>query len=239
MKRSTAGLVLSLVAAVGAGTLTTVVLVDATHTETITVSTHYLPPYTRIEPGDVKTIRVPIDIGMHGTVSMASEVVGKYLSFAVPAGYPITSASLNASDSYSNFLTKFSEQTGQPGVEMQLPVSSAIESLVQPGDSIALIVQMTDTSGSRGYQTIQPVKVLNVLQPAKGGSATALLIYVTEQNYQVLSQALLNNQVQVALVPQNGSFVTPASSGINLQSVPSPGTPQTSETQGGKNGAGH
>ncbi|WDL96748.1 hypothetical protein [Alicyclobacillus sp. ALC3] len=101
---------------------------------------------------------------------------------------------------------------------MSLPVQTPLASVVNPGEQIALLIPQQN-GPSKTLTTIEPVPVLNVLQPAKGGTPTALLIFVSQKNYRVLAPAILNNSVQVALIPQNNSFHAPGS--LPLSTVPS------------------
>ncbi|KPV42568.1 SAF domain-containing protein [Alicyclobacillus ferrooxydans] len=210
MKTSRVMFGLSVALALGAGILATTILLKASRTETVVVSTHNLQPYTQIGPSDVKVVTVPKNSGIQGLATSEGDVIGHYLSFAVPNGYPITKGDLNSSSSFSSFLTQYVEKTGKPGMLLSIPVQSPLSQVVNAGESIALIVP-NQTGNSTSFQTIEPVPVLNVLQPAKGGSATALLVFVTEQDYNVLAPAILNNNVQIGLIPQNGSFTAPQS----------------------------
>ena len=65
--------------------------------------------------------------------------------------------------------------------------------------------------------------VLNVLEPAKGGTPTALLLFVTEKDYRVLAPAILNNNVQIGLIPQNGSFTAPESISLSTATTATAG----------------
>jgi len=209
MKRSTSVFALSVLTAIGAGAIAATVLVKVSRVETVVVSTHSLQPFTQIQPSDVKMVTVPSSSGISGLATNESDVVGHYLSFAVPNGYPITTQDLNASTSFSSFLTQYVEKSGKTGMLLALPVQSTLSQVVNAGESIALIVPHQDGQSGTTFQTIEPVLVLNVLQPAKGGVPTALLVFVTQQDYNVLAPAILNNNVQVGLIPQNGSFTAP------------------------------
>lgn len=210
MKTSRLMFGVSVALALGAGVIATTILLKASRTETVVVSTHNLQPYTQIGPSDVKVVTVPKNSGIQGLATSEGDVIGHYLSFAVPNGYPITTGDLNSSSSFSSFLTQYVEKTGKPGMLLSIPVQSPLSQVVNAGESIALIVP-NQTGNRISFQTIEPVPVLSVLQPAKGGSATALLVFVTEQDYNVLAPAILNNNVQIGLIPQNGSFSAPQS----------------------------
>lgn len=226
MKRSTAMFMLSVLTAVGAGVVATSVLAKASQTETVVVATHDLQPYTQIQANDVKTITFPKNSGMTGLATSTSSVVGHYLSFPVPKGNPITEGSLNSAKSFSSFLTHYVEKTGKPGMLLALPVQSTLSHVVNAGENIALIVRSQAGSGQT-FQTIEPVPVLSVLQAANSSSPTALLVFVTEQDYNVLAPAILNNNVEVGLIPQNNSFTAPQA--IQLAPVPL----QTGQLQAG------
>lgn len=209
MKKSTISFAFGLVCAVLAGVIGSVVLLRAANTQTVVVATKPLYPYTRIAPSDVTTVTLPKTAGITGMATHLDAVVGKYLSFAVPKGDPVTDADLNPSGgSFSTFLTQYTERTGQTGMLMALPVQTPLASVVNPGESIALLVT-TQTASGPMLTTIEPVPVLSVLEPAKGGTPTALLLFVTEANYRVLAPAILNNSVQIGLIPQNGTFAAP------------------------------
>ncbi|MFD1674816.1 SAF domain-containing protein [Alicyclobacillus fodiniaquatilis] len=211
MRKSTLAFGTGALFAVLAGVIGAVVLTRASNTETVVVSTHTIFPYTRIQSRDVTTVTVPKTSGIAGLATSKKSVVGQYLSFAVPKGDPITAADLNPSGgSFSTFLTQYTERTGQTGMLMALPVQSTLASVVNPGESIALIIPQQNGE-SQSLTTLEPVPVLNVLTKQKGGTPTALLIFVTEKDYRVLAPAILNNNVQVGLIPQNGSFKAPTS----------------------------
>jgi len=215
MKTSRLMFGLSAVVSLGAGLLATTVFLKASQTETVVMSTHNLQPYTQIGPSDIKLVTVPKSLGIKGLATNEGDVIGRYLSFAVPNGYPITKGDLNASSSYSAFLTQYVEKTGKPGMLLSIPVQSPLSQVVNAGENVALIVP-NQVGSQTSFQTLEPVPILSVLQPAKGGTATALLVFVTEQDYNVLAPAILNNNVQIGLIPQNGTFTAPQS--IQLQS---------------------
>lgn len=233
MKRSSAIFALSIVTALGAGVVAGTVLLKASQTETVVVSTHSLQPFTQIQPTDVKMVSVPRSSGIQGLATTEPDVVGHYLSFAVPQGYPITRGDLNASNSFSSFLTHYVEKSRQTGMLLALPVQSTLSQVVNAGESIALIVPHQDGTGGTTFQTIEPVPVLSVMQPAKGGTPTALLVFVTQQDYNVLAPAILNNNVQVGLIPQNGSFTAPQA----IQLAPTPPIQGQAQSTGATNQA--
>lgn len=214
MKKSTLTFGLGLVVALGAGGVGTTVLLKAADTETVVVSTHNLQPYSRIQPSDIKMVTVPTTSGIQGLATNQADVIGKYLSYTIPGGYPITEGDLSSSGgSFSTFLTQYVKRSGQTGMLLALPVQSPLASVVQRGENIALIVPNgKDGSGTgTGFTTIQPVPVLNVLESDKGGAPSALLVFVTEKDYNILAPAILNNSVTVGLIPQDGSFTAPQS----------------------------
>lgn len=211
MKHSQMAFAAGLVAAIAAGLLTTTLLTRLGHTETMVVATQNLPPYTTITQSDVTTVTVPQDAGLAGLAANPSEVIGKYLMFPVPKGSPVTAGSVSASYSYSAFLTQYVKRTGEPGMELSVPVQSATESLVEPGESIALLIANRSDTGAITIQTIEPVLVLNRLVPTSGNSASSLLLFIPEQDYNTVAQAVLANTFTVGLIPQNGAFVAPGS----------------------------
>ncbi|QSO53046.1 SAF domain-containing protein [Alicyclobacillus curvatus] len=218
MRKSTLSFGLGVACAVLAGIIGAFALHRALNTETVVVATHTLYPYTRITKADVTTVTVPKTSGIKGLSTNEVTVVGHYLSYSVPKGDPVTAGDLNPSGgSFSTFLTQYTERTGQTGMLMSLPVQTPLASVVNPGEQIALLIPQQNGQ-SKTLTTIEPVPVLNVLQPAKGGTPTALLIFVSEKHYRVLAPAILNNSVQVALIPQNNSFHAPGS--LPLSTVP-------------------
>ncbi len=220
MRKSTLSFVLGLVCAVLAGVIGSVVLLRAAHTETVVVATKPLYPYTRIASTDVTTVTLPKTAGITGMATNLDAVVGKYLSFAVPTGDPVTMADLNPSGgSFSTFLTQYTERTGQTGMLLALPVQTPLASVVNPGESIALLVT-TQTATGPMLTTIESVPVLNVLESAQGGAPTALLLFVTEQDYRVLAPAIVNNSVQIGLIPQNGTFTAPGTISLSTAAAP-------------------
>lgn len=209
MKKSTLTFICAIAAAMGAGVLATGILRAAVQTQTIVVTTRDLSPFTQIEPTDVEQVTIPKTTSITGLAVSPSQVVGHYLSFAVPKGYPVTSGDLNRASSFSTFLTQYVKKTGHTGMLMALPVQSPLASVVQAGESIALLLPSQQNGAVAGVQTIEPVPVLNVMQPAKGGAPTDLLLFVSQQDYNLLAPAILTNSVQVGLIPQDGSFVAP------------------------------
>lgn len=228
MKQSTWAFGTGIALIVVAGLLTTALLERISHTETIVVATRNLPPYTAIEASDVTTVTIPSDAGIAGLMTYPEAVLGKYLLFPVPKGYPITAESLSASYSYSAFLTQYVEKTGQPGMELAVPVQSATEALVEPGESIALLLSSRSDTGTTSVQTIEPVLVLNKLVPAASSGATSLLLFIPEQDYNTVADAVLANAFTVGLIPQNGSFVAPSSTLLPAIPPPSEVTSSTS-----------
>lgn len=211
-----------LLAALAAGLLTTALLTRLSHTQTMVVATQNLPPYTTIEPSDVKTVTVPTDPGIVGLAANPSAVIGKYLMYPVPKGFPVTAGSVSDAYSFSAFLTQYVKKTGVPGMELAVPVTSATESLVEPGEAIALIMDNRSDTGTMSVQTIAPVLVLNRLVPASGNSASSLLLFIPEQDYNTVAQAVLANSFTVGLIPQNGAFVAPGSAMVPTISQATP-----------------
>ncbi|MHB1683274.1 MAG: SAF domain-containing protein [Bacilli bacterium] len=223
MRKSTLSFAIGVFCAVAAGLIGSMVMLRAANTETVVVATRTLYPYTQIGPGDITTVTVPKTAGIAGLATSEGAVVGKYLSFAVPKGDPVTVADLNPSGgSFSTFLTQYTERTGQTGMLMALPVQTPLASVVNPGEAIALLVP-SQGGTSQTITTIEPVPVLNVLEPTKGGTPTALLLFVTEKDYRVLAPAILNNNVQIGLIPQNGSFTAPESISLSIASTTAAG----------------
>ncbi|MHB1681234.1 MAG: SAF domain-containing protein [Bacilli bacterium] len=203
MKRSGIFTALSLVAAVAAGLLTTVILTAMSHTETIVVTTQYVPPYTPITAQEVKTVTVPDSIGMANLATQLHQVVGNYVTFPIPKGYPITAADMSVSTTYAQFLTAYVNKTHTPGMLVSLVSSSPLATMVQPGDKIALVVP---GGGGSGFQTIAPITVLGVVK--NGNGAPTLLLFVQQSDYQSVMQGILAGNADVELIPQNGAFRT-------------------------------
>ena len=206
MKKSSFSVALSAVAAVAAGLFATVLLIRVSHTETIVVTQHYLAPYQSITAQDIKMVSVPADSGIVGLATSQSEVIGHFLTFPVPAGYPITAGDLSTTHSFSSFLTRYVKRHGVTGELVGMQATTTVEQLIVPGESVALLIQNKNT---QGFQTLSPVPVLDVLHGANG--ATTLLFFVTPQNEQTVVGAILQNNVQVALIPQFGAYASASS----------------------------
>ncbi|MHB1702139.1 MAG: SAF domain-containing protein [Acidobacteriaceae bacterium] len=206
MKKSSLSVALSALAAVAAGLFATVLLIRVSHTETIVVTQHYLAPYQSITAQDIKMVSVPADSGIVGLATSQSEVIGHFLTFPVPSGYPITAGDLSTTHSFSSFLTRYVKRHGVTGELVGMQATTIVEQLIVPGESVALLIQ--NRSGQGGFQTLSPVPVLDVLRGANGAT---LLFFVTPQDAQTVISAILQNNVQVALIPQFGAYASASS----------------------------
>ena len=218
MKKSSFSVALSAASAVAAGLFATVLLIRVSHTETIVVTQHYLAPYQSITAQDIKMVSVPADSGIVGLATSQNEVIGHFLTFPVPSGYPITAGDLSTTHSFSSFLTRYVKRHGVTGELVGMQATTTVEQLIVPGESVALLIQ--NRSGQGGFQTLSPVPVLDVLRGASG--PTTLLFFVTPQDAQTVISAILQNNVQVALIPQVGAYANASSlSGLQAPSASS------------------
>ena len=220
VKKSSLSVALSAASAVAAGLFATVLLIRVSHTETIIVTQHYLAPYQAITAQDIRTVSVPADSGIAGLATSPGEVVGRFLTFPVPSGYPITAGDLSTTHSFSSFLTRYVKRHGVMGELVGMQATTTVEQLIVPGESVALLIQ--NRSGQGGFRTLSPVPVLDVLHGANG--ATTLLFFVTVQDAQTVISAILQNNVQVALIPQFGAYASASSLSGLAAATATPGT---------------
>ncbi|WDL96747.1 SAF domain-containing protein [Alicyclobacillus sp. ALC3] len=110
MRKSTLSFGVGVACAVLAGVIGAFALHRALNTETVVVATHTLYPYTRIHKTDVATVTVPKTSGIAGLSTNEATVVGRYLSYSVPKGDPVTAGDLNASG--AEFLDLFNTVHG-------------------------------------------------------------------------------------------------------------------------------
>lgn len=193
-------------AALAAGVLTTGVLTAASHTQTMVVSTQYLAPWQPITAADVRVVTVPQDNGLGRLATQPQQVIGKYLEFPVPSGYPITAADVSETTSYSSFLTQYEHQFGVSGYIVAMAPTSPLANLINTGEQIGL--QIGGGNGPSGPPTLyQPIPVVGVLRGTNGQVQT-LLLFLSQTLYPVLSPDLSagGGSAQIVLIPQTGTY---------------------------------
>jgi hypothetical protein len=194
------------------------VVQQSVRTEPILISTHYLPPYTHITPADIRTVTVPINTGIQGIVSTPQAVVGKYLTYPVPSGYPVTSMDMSTANSYSSFLTEYSLKTNTPGIMVELKMSMDNEQIINPGEVMGLLVSQQNNPIPKQID----VTVLTVLR--NGTAPLGLEVFVPNSEYNDIIPALLSGNYQVAIIPQNGAY--PSANSISaFPDIQQPSTP--------------
>lgn len=199
---------LSVGAALAAGVLTTGLLAAARHTQTMVVSTRYLPPWQPITAQDIRMVTVPVDNGLAQLATAPQQVIGKYLEFPVPAGYPVTAADVSETTSYSAFLTQYEHEFGVRGYIVAMAASSPLANLVNTGEVIGL--QVGGGNGASAVSTFyHPIPVVGVLRGSNGQVQT-LLLFLTRTLYPVLSPDLAGgNSAQIVLIPQRHTYPAP------------------------------
>ncbi|MCI0184976.1 hypothetical protein MM817_03273 [Acidibacillus sp. S0AB] len=164
------------------------------------MTSKYLAPYETVTAQDVHTVTVPDSMGISGLATNMNQVVGTYLTFPIPKGYPVTAGDTSTSNSYSQFLTEYTDKTHQQGVMVSLSSNSPEAGLVTPGTKIALVVP--SQHGSGGFQTIGPIEVLGVIR----GNSPTLLLFVPTSQYETIMSGVVANNVSVEMIPQTGTF---------------------------------
>ncbi|MCI0184990.1 hypothetical protein MM817_03290 [Acidibacillus sp. S0AB] len=163
------------------------------------MTSKYLAPYETVTAQDVHTVTVPDSMGISGLATNMNQVVGTYLTFPIPKGYPVTAGDTSTSNSYSQFLTEYTDKTHQQGVMVSLSSNSPEAGLVTPGTKIALVVPAP--SGG-GFQTIGPIEVLGMIR----GNSPTLLLFVPTSQYETIMNGVVANNVSVEMIPQTGTF---------------------------------
>ena len=185
---------LGIAGAIGAGLLATFLLTQASQTESIVVAAQNLSPYTSITATDLQTIQVPKSLALANVVTNPSEILGRYLLYRVPQGYPMEVTAFQTASSFSDFLTQYVEMTGQQGVEIALPATGAVAQMIQPGQTVGF--------ASGNFSTT--IKILSVLPATKSASAQLMIFAPLSQETALLKAAQgSGNSYTLFIVPQN------------------------------------
>jgi len=226
------------VAAILAGLIVGVGVYTAERPTQMVVSTRDIGAYTPIAPNDVKVVSVSGSLPLPDVAHSLAQVIGKYVGYAIPAGYPVEASSLTYAPSFSGFLTQYTQKHNTTGALVALASTSPLDSVVHAGDEIGLIVPQ---QGGH-YITYAPLKVLGTL----GGSNPTLMIYVPSSEYGEILPAVEDSSAQVEIIPQDNTFVATLPSTITsappsvvgTTPAPSGNTAPSAHSSGSRRGHG-
>lgn len=221
MKRSWY-LYVSLAAAVGAGALGFWGYKQVTQSVEVVVAANQITMDTQILEESLITMSVPTSFAEQAhLISNPAELTGKYLSVSVQPGQPISTNMVSTAEDVQALLTAYATSKNEQGVLMQLPVTDAVEGLARPGQDVALMVS-NQNGNTKQTQLVSPIHVLAVQRSTDGSNKSTLLLFVRNDQFQLVSNAMAANQAHLVMYPTAGELPDTTASG--KQGVTAEGT---------------
>jgi pilus assembly protein CpaB len=182
---------------------------QATDTKDLVVTTKPLPVGTTIKPGDVKTIRVPVDQFPKGAYAKVEEVLDRPIVSNILQDEPVMEGRLAARNSGAGLAPII--PVGMRAVTVRVTDVSAVAGFVMPGMRVDVLVTGRPPNGNDTITTtvLQNVTVLSsgtTIQPDARGQAMqapSVTLLATPEQAEVLT--LAGNEGRIQLVLRNGN----------------------------------
>jgi pilus assembly protein CpaB len=182
---------------------------QATDTKDLVVTTKPLPVGTTIKPGDVKTIRVPVDQFPKGAYAKVEEVLDRPIVSNILQDEPVMEGRLAARNSGAGLAPII--PMGMRAVTVRVTDVSAVAGFVMPGMRVDVLVtgrppNATDTITSTVLQNVMVLSSGTTIQPDARGQAmqaSNVTLLATPEQAEVLT--LAGNEGRIQLVLRNGN----------------------------------
>ncbi len=182
---------------------------QASDTKDLVVTTKPLPVGTTIKPGDVKTIRVPVDQFPKGGYAKVEEVLDRPIVSNILQDEPVMEGRLAARNSGAGLAPII--PVGMRAVTVRVTDVSAVAGFVMPGMRVDVLVTgrpptATDTITTTVLQNVMVLSSGTTIQPDARGQAMQapnVTLLATPEQAEILT--LAGNEGRIQLVLRNGN----------------------------------
>ncbi|MBY0506355.1 MAG: Flp pilus assembly protein CpaB [Bryobacteraceae bacterium] len=182
---------------------------QASDTKDLVVTTKPLPVGTTIKPGDVKTIRVPVDQFPKGAYAKVEEVLDRPIISNILQDEPVMEGRLAARNSGAGLAPII--PVGMRAVTVRVTDVSAVAGFVMPGMRVDVLVTgrpptASDTITTTALQNMMVLSAGTTIQPdARGQAMNApnVTLLATPEQAEILT--LAGNEGRIQLVLRNGN----------------------------------
>ncbi len=182
---------------------------QASDTKDLVVAIKPLPVGTTIKPGDVKTVRVPVDQFPKGAYAKVEEVLDRPIVSNILQDEPVMDGRLAARNSGAGLAPII--PVGMRAVTVRVTDVSAVAGFVMPGMRVDVLVTgrpptATDTITTTVLQNMMVLSAGTTIQPDARGQAMqapSVTLLATPEQAEVLT--LAGNEGRIQLVLRNGN----------------------------------
>ena len=182
---------------------------QASDTKDLVVTTKPLSVGTTIKPGDVKTIRVPVDQFPKGAYAKVEEVLDRPIISNILQEEPVMEGRLAARNSGAGLAPII--PVGMRAVTVRVTDVSAVAGFVMPGMRVDVLVtgrppSATDTITTTVLQNVMVLSSGTTIQPDARGQAMQapnVTLLATPEQAEILT--LAGNEGRIQLVLRNGN----------------------------------
>ena len=182
---------------------------QATDTKDLVVTTKPLAVGTTIKPGDVKTVRVPVDQFPKGAYAKVEEVLDRPIVSNILQDEPVMEGRLAARNSGAGLAPII--PVGMRAVTVRVTDVSAVAGFVMPGMRVDVLVtgrppSATDTITTTVLQNVMVLSSGTTIQPDARGQAMQapnVTLLATPEQAEILT--LAGNEGRIQLVLRNGN----------------------------------
>lgn len=182
---------------------------QASDTKDLVVTTKPLPVGTTIKPGDVKTIRVPVEQFPKGAYAKVEEVLDRPIVSNILQDEPVMEGRLAARNSGAGLAPII--PVGMRAVTVRVTDVSAVAGFVMPGMRVDVLVtgrppSATDTITTTVLQNVMVLSSGTTIQPDARGQAMQapnVTLLATPEQAEILT--LAGNEGRIQLVLRNGN----------------------------------
>ncbi len=182
---------------------------QASDTKDLVVTTKPLSVGTTVKPGDVKTIRVPVDQFPKGAYAKVEEVLDRPIISNILQDEPVMEGRLAARNSGAGLAPII--PVGMRAVTVRVTDVSAVAGFVMPGMRVDVLVtgrppSATDTITTTVLQNVMVLSSGTTIQPDARGQAMQapnVTLLATPEQAEILT--LAGNEGRIQLVLRNGN----------------------------------
>ncbi len=182
---------------------------QASDTKDLVVTTKPLAVGTTIKPGDVKTIRVPVEQFPKGAYAKVEEVLDRPIVSNILQDEPVMDGRLAARNSGAGLAPII--PVGMRAVTVRVTDVSAVAGFVMPGMRVDVLVtgrppSATDTVTTTVLQNVMVLSAGTTIQPDARGQAMqapSVTLLATPEQAEILT--LAGNEGRIQLVLRNGN----------------------------------
>lgn len=201
----------------------------AERTEPVLVATREIPPFTVVNANDFTVESIPVSAVHSDALHSESGILGHMTTVGILPQAQVRTAMLSSSTSLQDLVNSV---TSNQNVTFSLTYKEGqLQSFIPPDSYVNLVTQGPNNTMLHADHVLVLKNTGYESSPSSNGQNQnpMLILTLPEQTYMSMAQNLGNNNVQVLMIPQNGSSstnsgqltVTPTSS---VPSTPPSGT---------------